>query len=70
MDITERRAILVRARARKFAGHVRANPGLAFGLPEDVVDWLGDDEVPTFFAHLRTFRLQQRKDDMKWEVAP
>ncbi len=65
---TEKRAILVRAKARAFASSVRANPGLALRVPDEIIDWLADKEVPTFFAHLRTMRVTQR-DDWRWEAS-
>lgn len=67
MDEATKRAALIRAKARKFAQHVRDNPGLAFAVPEDVVEWLRDDEFPAFFEACKTFRIT-RRDDWKWEA--
>jgi hypothetical protein len=61
------RAILVRARARKFAMSVRACPGMAFQVPDEVIDWLKDDELVVFFDACRTFHITQRKAGY-WEA--
>ncbi|HEY9657947.1 MAG TPA: hypothetical protein V6C65_05740 [Allocoleopsis sp.] len=58
MNSEEQRAILVRARARKFAEYVRSSPGLAFSIPDEIIDWLKDDEVQVFFRHLESFRAE------------
>lgn len=67
MDEAQRRAVLVRAKAREFAALVRSCPGWACSVPEEIVDWLRDSEFPAFFEHCRSFRIT-RRDDMKWEA--
>ena len=69
MTPEEKRAILVRSRARQFAALVRENPGLAFLVPDETIDWLTDAEIPVFFEHCRAFRIIQRSDK-RWEAAP
>ena len=69
MTPAEKRAILVRAKAREFASMVRGCPGMAFSVPDAIADWLTDEEVPIFFDHCRAFRIVQR-DDWKWEARP
>ena len=69
MTPAEKRAILVRAKAREFASTVRNCPGLAFSIPDAVIDWLTDEEIPAFFDYCRTFRIIQRADE-KWEARP
>lgn len=66
MTPEEKRAILVRAKAREFAAMVRGQPGLAFLVPDAIIDWLDDSEIPEFFAHCRAFRIVQRSD-RRWE---
>ncbi len=68
MTPEEKRAILVRAKAREFAAMVRNSPGLAFFVPDAMADWLDDREFPAFFAHCRTFRISQR-EDKRWEAS-
>lgn len=69
MSITEtqKREILVRARARKFANEVKES-NMAILVPDDLIDWLHNDEIQPFFAHLRAFGLTQR-NDCRWERA-
>lgn len=62
MDI---RPILVRSRARKFANDVKAS-GMALSIPEEIIDWLKDEEVPAFFEHCQCFGIQKRIDYL-WE---
>lgn len=66
MDATERRKVLVRARAREFADEVKTSR-MARRLPDELIDWLRDDEVPALAEHLRAFGLQQRTDWL-WEA--
>jgi hypothetical protein len=66
---SEKRNILIRAKARNFAFDVRSNFGFAQPVPEDIQEWLQDDEIPDFFAYLKQFGLQRREHDKKWEVA-
>lgn len=61
----EKRAILVRAKARGFAKSVKGT-NLAFKLPEELIDWLKDEEIVPFKAYLNCFGLVQRKDSL-WE---
>lgn len=65
MNAQEIRATLVRAKARAFAKSVKGT-NLAFKLPEELIDWLKDEEVPEFKQHLNNFGLVQRKDYL-WE---
>lgn len=65
MDATEKRAVLVRARARAFAASVKADR-MAHKLPDELIDWLEDSEIPTLKEHLQAFGLQQRADWL-WE---
>ena len=67
MDVKERRAVLVRAKARQFAASVRGCPGMAFTIPDEIIDWLEDSEIQDFFAACRSFRIMQR-EDRKWEA--
>lgn len=66
MNDEERRVILVRARARKFANMVR-NENMAFLIPEEDFDWLKDTEIEVYKAHLVAFRIVQRQHDLRWE---
>lgn len=63
----ERRALLVRSKARKFAAMVR-DQNMAFSIPEDVFDWLKDDEIEPFKDCCKQFRIVQRPD-LRWERA-
>ena len=63
------RELLVKHRARLFANKIKANPGFAFTVDNDTIEWLKDSEVETFKAHLVTFGLRQRNRDFKWEKA-
>lgn len=66
MDAAERRKVLVRARARKFADEVKTSR-MAHRLPDELIDWLRDDEIPTLAEHLRALGLQRRTDWL-WEA--
>jgi len=61
----ELRKILVRSKARKFAQDVRLSQ-MAHFIPDEIVEFLKDDEIPLFKEHLKEFRLQMRKDH-RWE---
>jgi hypothetical protein len=60
-----KRSILLRSKARAFAQEVKKQ-NLALKIPEEVVDWLKDEEILPFFDHLFSFGLQKRKDFF-WE---
>lgn len=62
------RALSVKAKARKFAKRVKETHGFALIVPNEIIDWLRDDEVETFKQCLRNFGLVQRAD-FKWEQA-
>lgn len=64
----DKRAILLRARARQFAATVKES-NMAHSLPDELVDWCQDAEFPQLFEHLRNFGLIQRSHDLKWERA-
>jgi len=66
MDAAERRKVLVRARARKFADEVKASR-MAHRLPDELIAWLRDDEIPTLTEYLKVFGLQRRTDWL-WEA--
>lgn len=60
MNETTKRQILIRAKARAFANTVKAS-NMALQVPDDVIDWLSDEEFPEFFNQLKLFGLQQNK---------
>lgn len=63
----EKRQMLVRARARQFANDVKAS-GMACTVPDEIVDWLKDEEIPEFFKHLEAFGLvRQAHQRHFWE---
>lgn len=64
-DPEEVRRLQVRRKAREFARMVRTS-NMAHKVPDEIIDWLKDDEVAPFKEHLRAFRLVQRKD-FYWE---
>jgi hypothetical protein len=59
-----RRARLCR-KAKDFATMVKQS-NMAHKIPDDIIDWLEDDEVVTFKEQLYRNRLTQRKD-LLWE---
>ena len=59
------RAALIRAKARQFAAMVRETQ-MAHKVPDEIIDWLDDAEIPAFFEHSRGFRITQR-EDKRWE---
>lgn len=59
------RAILVRARARKFATFVKDSV-FSHVIPRDILDWLEEDEITQFRIYLMGFGLHERPDQ-RWE---
>lgn len=66
LSAEEKRALLVRSKARAFARDVRMG-NMAIKLPDEIIDWLKDDEIPTFKRTCEEFRIRQR-DDFFWEA--
>ncbi len=65
----EKRAILIRARARKFADFVRnEGHGFAHTIPDALVEDLSPAEVAALQEHLPRMRLV-RREDWKWEAS-
>ena len=62
------RQLLVRRRARLFAQEVKDSDGYALRVPDELIDWLTDEEVLTFHHLLREYGLV-RRPDMRWEKA-
>lgn len=67
MDKEQMRALLVKRKAREFAQMVKAE-NMAFKLPDELIDWLRDDELAPFQEWLKAFGLQKRAD-YRWEKA-
>lgn len=65
MGKLELRKILIRSKARKFAQDVRLS-GMAHHIPDEIIDFLADDEFGPFKDHLKEFRLVMRPDH-RWE---
>lgn len=59
------RLVLVRSKARKFAAMVKES-NMAHKVPDEIIDWLKDDDIPHFFTYLFDFGLTRRADHL-WE---
>jgi hypothetical protein len=66
MTDAEKRAILVRSKARKFAAMVKESQ-MAWTIPDEIFDWLTDAEIETFKTYCIQFGLVQRASDWKFE---
>lgn len=60
--------LLVRRAARKFAHEVKES-NMALKLPDNIIDWLKDEDIEPFKEYLKSFGLVQRKQDYRWERA-
>lgn len=65
MPYIDVRAVLLRSRARKFATEVKSS-NMACTIPDEIIDWLKDEEIEEFREALKRFGLVQRKD-FYWE---
>ena len=64
----QKRAALIRSKARKFANEVKAAAGLALKLPDELIDSISDEDWPAFRLCCQYHGIRQRKDYF-WEKA-
>lgn len=62
----QRRAALIRSRAKKFAGQLRMSRMAEF-IPEEDQEWLKDDEIQAYKDVLIQQGCVMREHDWRWE---
>lgn len=62
----DKRAALVRSRAKKFAAHLRLNR-MAEHIPEEDQEWLKDEEIQAYKGVLIQQGCTMRTHDYRWE---